>query len=82
MLLSLVPAVSGCGAVPGKVGGVSFFERSRHHPQMQMTSGNGSNLWFFFFDCCLCISVMMSSTGRSAGHEGGEDCASSPAPRI
>jgi hypothetical protein len=33
----------------------------------------------FLLDCCLCTSVIMSSTGRSAGHEGGIDCASIPA---
>src|SRR5262249_4968410 len=82
--LSLPPGFFACGvdsggADSGKVGGVRLFEASRHHPKMQVTSGNGFELRCFFFDCCLCTSVMMSSTGRSAGHEGGADCASNPA---
>src|SRR6266850_1964381 len=85
-LLELVPlelvfsplGISARGAGFGTVGGV--LEWSVHHPKMQMTSGKGLGLRCFFLDCCFCSSAMMSSTGRSAGHEGGgADCANIPA---
>src|SRR5437764_9406184 len=65
--------VSARGAGPGMVGGVLGWPR--HHAPIHMPSGKGLLLRCFFLDCCLCISAMMSSTGRSAGHEGGADCA-------
>src|SRR5215471_20478883 len=81
--LSLPPGVwtggVDSGADSGTVGGVRLLEPLRHQPKMHSTLGNGFALRFFFFDCSLCTSVMMSSTGRSAGHEGGADCASIPA---
>ena len=68
---------SGAGCLDsGTVGGVGALDRPRHHPKMQMLFGNGFETRCFFFDCSLCISATMSSTGRSAGHEGAEDCAS------
>src|SRR5258708_3628166 len=69
--------ISARGAGFGTVGGV--LEWSVHHPKMQMTSGKGLGLRCFFLDCCFCSSAMMSSTGRSAGHEGVADCANIPA---
>lgn len=80
-MLSFSSSLLACGSDAGKVGGVCLLEWSRHQPQMQMTSGNGFELRCFLLDCCLCTSVIMSSTGRSAGHEGGADCASIPALR-
>src|SRR6476469_8659005 len=82
LVLSFPPGFFAWGAGSGMVGGVRLLEWSRHQPQMQMTSGNGFELRCFLFDCCLCTSVMMSSTGRSAGHDGGADCASIPALRT
>jgi hypothetical protein len=79
-LFVLLPGVPAGGAELGTVGGV--FERSRHHPHMQILSGNGFELREVFLDCCLCISAIMSSTGRSAGHDGGTDCATMLALRI
>jgi len=70
-LLSLVLPTRGAGA--GKVGGV--LEWSKHNPQMQVIGGKGSVLRLVFLDCSLWTSAMMSSTGRSAGHGGGTDCA-------
>jgi hypothetical protein len=60
------------GAGSGTVGGV--FACSRHHPKMHVISGKGLEFLFFFLDCSLFISAMISSTGRSAGH-GGVVCA-------
>src|SRR5436309_10470917 len=65
--------VSARGAGPGMVGGVLGWPR--HHAPIHTPSGKGLELRCFFLDCCLCISAMMSSTGRSAGHAGGADCA-------
>src|SRR6476619_6713446 len=73
-LLSSALGIAARGAGFGTVGGV--LEWSMHQPKMQVTSGKGLGLRCFFLDCCFCSSAMTSSTGRSAGHEGGGvDCA-------
>jgi hypothetical protein len=61
------------GAGSGKVGGV--FETSMHQPQLQWMAGEGSAFRRFLLDCSFRTSAMMSSTGRSAGHPDGSDCA-------
>src|SRR5260370_22923946 len=69
--------VSPRGAGSGFVFG--GLEWSKHNSEIQITSGKGLVLRFVFLDCCLFISAMISSTGRSAGQEGGLDCANIPA---
>jgi hypothetical protein len=76
------PVCDAGGLDSGRVGGVLALDRLRHHPKMQMLSGNGFETRCFLFDCVLCISATMSSTGRSAGHEDAADCANIPALKI
>ncbi len=70
------------GPDSGTLGGFCLLAWPRHQPPMQITSGKGFVLRCFLLDCCLCISAMMSSTGRSEGHDGGIDCASIAALRT
>src|SRR5260370_8267607 len=83
MVLERVELVFSAGGVSprGAGSGVAFgfLERSKHNPPIQIASGKGLVLRFAFLDCCLLISAIISSTGRSAGHEGGLDCANIPA---
>src|SRR5262249_12095285 len=79
-LASPLCGVSARGAGSGTLGGVR--EWSIHQPQMQVTSGNGLVTRCFLLDCCLLSSAMISSTGRSAGHDSSTDCANIPVPTI